>query len=108
MWRSWWLALIISDPTSRGMETAGMIKKLVDDDKVIRCGRLGLLFNRVVGNEELLSTAAAKLGLELVGMVPFDENISAYDLVGKPITELPADSPSLAVVRGVVKDLILR
>jgi CO dehydrogenase maturation factor len=106
--RSLHTLLIISDPTSRGMQTAGLIKKMVDDDKVIRCDRLGLVFNRVLGNEELLSAAAARLELEVVGMIPFDENISAYDLVGKPITELPADSPSLAVIRGVVNDLVLR
>jgi len=99
--------LIISDPTSRGMETASMIKKMVQEDKVIRCEKLGLVFNRVRGNEELLRNASAELGIDLVGLIPFDENVAAYDLVGKPITDLPPDSPSVATYRSVVEDWIL-
>ena len=99
--------LIVSDPTSRGMETAALIRKMVQEDKVIRCEKLGLVFNRVRGNEELLRDAAAKLGIDLVGLIPFDENVATYDLVGKPITDLPADSPSLAAYRGVAEDWVL-
>jgi CO dehydrogenase maturation factor len=99
--------LIISDPTSRGMETASLIKKMVEEDKVIRCEKLGLVFNRVRGSEDLLRDASVKLGIDLVGMIPFDENVATYDLVGKPITDLPADSPSLVAYRGVVEDWVL-
>jgi CO dehydrogenase maturation factor len=99
--------LIISDPTSRGMETASLIKKMVVEDKVIRCQKLGLVFNRVRGSEELLKDASVKLGIDLVGLIPFDENVANYDLVGKPITDLPADSPSLAAYRSVVEDWVL-
>ncbi len=99
--------LIISDPTSRGMETAALIRKMVQEDKVIRCEKLGLVFNRVRGNEEFLNDAAVELGIDLVGLVPFDENVAAYDLVGKPITDLPPDSPSVATYRSVVEDWIL-
>jgi CO dehydrogenase maturation factor len=99
--------LIISDPTSRGMETAAMIRKMVEEDKVIRCEKLGLVFNRVRGNEDLLRDAAVELELDLVGLIPFDENVATYDLVGKPITDLPPDSPSIATYRSVVDDWVL-
>jgi CO dehydrogenase maturation factor len=99
--------LIISDPTSRGMETAALIKKMVQEDKVIRCEQLGLVFNRVRGNEDLLRDASVKLGIDLFGLIPFDENVATHDLVGKPITDLPADSPSVAAFRGVVEDWVL-
>jgi CO dehydrogenase maturation factor len=99
--------LIISDPTSRGMETAALIRKMVQEDKVIRAEQLGLVFNRVRGNEELLKDASVKLGIDLFGLIPFDENVASYDLVGKPIGDLPADSPSVAAFRGVVEDRVL-
>lgn len=99
--------LIISDPTSRGMETAALIKKMVKDDEVIRCEKLGLVFNRVRGNEDLLTNASVELGIDLFGLVPFDENVASYDLVGKPITDLPADSPSLSAWREVVERSLL-
>ena len=99
--------LIVSDPTSRGMETAALIKKMVEVDRVIRCEQLGLVFNRVRGNEDLLRQAAQKIGLEVFGLIPLDENVAEYDLVGKPISELPADSPGFAAYRAVVADHIL-
>ncbi len=99
--------LIISDPTSRGMETAALIKKMVETDKVIRCQKLGLVFNRVRGREEFLREAASKLDIDLIGLVPFDENVAEFDLVGKPITELPDDSPSLEAYRRVVDRCVI-
>ena len=65
------------------------------------------MFNRVRGNEELLKEASVKLGIDLFGLIPFDENVATYDLVGKPISDLPADSPSVAAFRGVVEDRVL-
>ncbi len=99
--------LIISDPSSRGMETAAMVKKMIEQDRVIRCQNLGLIFNRVRGKEDYLKEAADKLELELAGLIPFDENIADYDLIGKPITDLPSDSPAQAAYSSVVDDYIL-
>jgi CO dehydrogenase nickel-insertion accessory protein CooC1 len=62
----------------------------------------------VRGNEDLLRDAASKLGLDLFGMIPFDENIAAHDLLGKPLTELPADSPGFAALREIVEKRVLR
>ena len=99
--------LIISDPTARGIETAAVIRRMVADEKIITCKRMGLVFNRVSGNESLLANAAAEIGLDILGFIPHDQQIAAYDLVGKPITKLPADSAALAAVRGLVENRFL-
>jgi CO dehydrogenase maturation factor len=99
---------IVSDATSRGVQTAALIKKMVQDDRVIQCEKIGLIFNRVQGNEELLKQAAQEIGLDVLGYVPQDQNIASYDLVGKPILELPANSPGLAAVHHIVADHILK
>ena len=99
--------MIISDPTSRGIETAAVIKDMVEREKIIECEKMGIVFNRVSGNEELLAGAAARIGVEVLGFVPHDEEIAACDLIGKPITELPADSPGRAAVRKIVERCIL-
>ena len=99
--------VILSDATSRGIQTAALIKKMVQNDKVIQCEKLGLVFNRVQGNEELLKQAANEMGLQVLGYIPQDENIARYDLVGKSILELPATSPGLAAVRNIVAKHIL-
>jgi CO dehydrogenase maturation factor len=99
--------LIVSDPTSRGLETAALIRKMVKVDKVMKCEKLGLVLNRVRGNEQLLTDAAKKLDLEVFGMIPFDETIAEHDLVGTPIIELPDHSPALAAYRHIVDNHLL-
>jgi CO dehydrogenase maturation factor len=99
--------LIISDPTSRGLETAAVIKKMVEVEKLTKCEQLGLVFNRVRGHEELLRSTARELGLDVFGMIPLDDEIAEHDLVGKPIWELPADSPGVAAFRELVQTHLL-
>jgi CO dehydrogenase maturation factor len=99
--------MIISDPSSRGIETAAMIKKMVETDQVIKCEKLGLVFNRVHGNQDILIQAAQKIGVEVLGFIPHDDSVASHDLVGKPITDLPGDSVGLSAYRSIVENCIL-
>ncbi|RMD82537.1 MAG: carbon monoxide dehydrogenase maturation protein [Candidatus Dadabacteria bacterium] len=100
--------MIISDPTARGMETAAVIRDMVDKDHIIECQRKGIVFNRVRDDGRKLRESAEKLGLELFGLVPQDETIAEYDLEGRPITSLPAEAAGPAAVRDIVERVILR
>jgi CO dehydrogenase maturation factor len=100
--------IIVSDATSRGMQTAALIKRMVQSERVIQCERMGLVFNRVQGNEELLKQLAQEMGVEVFGYIPQDENIAYHDLVGKPIIELSSASPGLAAVRNIVERCIFQ
>lgn len=100
--------VVVSDATSRGIQTAELINRMVTQDRVIECGRIGIVFNRVSGHEDLLRSAAAEIGLEVFGMIPQDEMIAQHDLIGKPITRLPAGSPALDAVRRFVENVILK
>ncbi len=101
--------LIVSDPTSRGIETAAVIRDMVRRDRVIECERLGIVFNRVRDEREgqVLREAARRLELPLFGLVPEDETLSRYDLEGRPVIGLPADSPAPAAVRDLVERVLL-
>ncbi len=99
--------MIVSDPTSRALETAAVIKDMVEREKIIDCGKMGIVFNRVAGNEDLLQRSADKIGLNVFGWIPQDATVSAYDLAGTPIMELPADSAGLMAVRRVIDNCVL-
>lgn len=99
--------VIVSDPSSRGIDTAAVIKSMVEQDRLIDCAKLGIVFNRVSGNEELLTASAARIGIDVLGLVPNDDRIAAQDLVGKPILDLPPDSAGQAAVVRIVEDSIL-
>lgn len=94
--------IIVSDATSRGIQTAAQVKDMVHNDRVIQCDRLGLVFNRVSTDTELLQQAADRLGIEVMGYVPQDENVAYHDLIGKPILEL-GNSQALHAVSDIVK-----
>ncbi|OGO01648.1 MAG: carbon monoxide dehydrogenase maturation protein [Chloroflexi bacterium RBG_13_53_26] len=99
--------IVVSDATARGLQTASLIRRMISDDRVIRCDKLGLVFNRVQGNEELLRRSAGEIGIEVLGFVPHDEAIGQFDLIGRPITELPAGSPGLVAVRAIVEGHVI-
>lgn len=95
--------MIISDATLRGIQTAALINNAVQTHKIIPYGEMGLVLNRV-REEAMASQLAEKAGLKILGYIPEDENITRYDLVGKPITDLPGDSPSFMAIRKVLED----
>jgi len=99
--------LIVSDASSRGLETAAVIRRMVLEERTLECERMGLVLNRVMGNEELLENSAARIGLPVVGLVPYDPRIAEHDLVGTPITKLADDAAGLRAVRGIVESYVL-
>ena len=46
-----------------------------------------------------------KKGLELLGIVPHDDQVYQYDCDGKPIIQLPKDSPVRSALGEIVKKL---
>jgi CO dehydrogenase maturation factor len=99
------LLLIISDPTVRGVKTAHRIDGLVKELE-LDIGRHALIINRVSGEEgRELSNLARELGIEVAGLIPQDRNIFEYDLQGKAIVDLPADSPAVAALYGILDTL---
>ncbi len=97
--------VVISDATSRGVRTAAIIKGMIEKDRVLQCDSLGLIFNRVQGNQDLLERQATDLGLDVFGYVPYDQAIAHHDLMGEPITSL-REGPGLLAVRTIVEDVL--
>ncbi|MDP2167611.1 MAG: AAA family ATPase [Thermodesulfovibrionales bacterium] len=99
------LLLIVSDPTVKGIQTAKRINNLVDELNLSVKERI-LIINRVSGNEGgELTDYAGGLGLKVTGLIPNDGNIFEFDLQGKPIIALPAGSPAVQAVFGILDSL---
>jgi CO dehydrogenase maturation factor len=97
--------LVVSDPTKRGIETANAIKNLAEKLQ-INVHQIYLVVNRVTEDEDVKNTLPRMIvdsGLTLIGTVPEDEQIRAYDLVGKPIIDLPDDSEAVVAVKEIFK-----
>ncbi len=92
--------IVVSDPSMRGLQTVSLIKNMVETDKVIRCEKMGLVFNRLQGEENQMKHFS---GMEILGYVPQDENIIYHDSSGKPLLTLPDSSPALIEVRKITE-----
>jgi CO dehydrogenase maturation factor len=88
------LLLIISDPSLRGLIAAARVAGLIDELKT-SVGAAWLVVNRVVGDQlsEPLANAIEENGLKLAGLIPADPAVNELDALGKPIVDLPSDSP---------------
>lgn len=68
---------------------------------------VGLIVNRAPEGELDEGTMAEinKQGLNLLGVVPHDPNVYRYDCDGKPIIQLPKDSPVRSALCDIAQKL---
>lgn len=89
---------VISDASVRGIRTAGRLGELVQKLKS-KIGKTHLIVTK--GTPEImdeLKPAIGETGLEMIGWIPYDENVLQFDASGKPLYELPAESPAVKAV----------
>lgn len=97
--------IIISDATPVALRSAFNIHKLARG-LGLEVGAYRLVLNRHDGtNLEPIMEEARGEGMEVVGSVPFDEELAALARESRPITELPDDSPAAAAVRDIAGKL---
>ena len=99
------IAILVSDCSRRGVQAAGRIAALMKELD-FHPRKLGLIVNRAP--EGTLDPGTLEevhnQGLELLGVVPQDEEVYRFDCEGRPTVQLPADSP----VRKALKEIIER
>jgi len=97
--------LIVTDATHRGINTAKLIKELANSLE-IKFDKICVILNRASEKQaEMFRESASKYGIELAGIVPDDKNITDYDLEGRPLIDLPDDSPAVIAVKEILKKL---
>ena len=100
------LLLVVSDPSARGIMTAGRVSGIVDELN-LDVKKRALIVNRVNGDSlpKELEDVVSKQGLNLAGTVPADELITEFDLSGKPAATLPADSKAVRALYAILDSL---
>ena len=97
--------IIVTDATQRGINTARLIKELAESLE-ISFDKICVILNRASEEQaRVFSESASKYGIELAGIVPYDQNITEYDLAGKPLIDLPDDSPAIIAVGQILHKL---
>ena len=97
------ILLIVSDVSVRSVETAGTISKSAK--KFTKYKKFGVILNRVKGDIDYILEKLDDLNLPLLGKIPEDDNISKFELKGKPLIDIPEGSKSLLAINKIVEDL---
>ena len=119
--------LILTDTSHRSFQTADVIQKVArqrlvadENERMImgqheknsrakahhtRLSQNGLIINRVRDNNDVVKAAVKRFGMEILGCMPEDENITAYDLTGRPIIDIPETSLVLEAVRQLLRKI---
>lgn len=99
--------IIVTDPSKMGLLTVSRIKKLANEVH-IEFKKIFLVGNKFsLDQEDLLHKYADEIGVELLGIIPYDENVFRFNLEGIPLLKLPDDSPALRAVKNIVKKMKL-
>ena len=98
--------LIVSDTTPKGIRTAGRIRDLAQElDISIKDSFF--IINRIEGElEPVIETAMEKHGFDSFYGIPMDKLISDYDLLLKPLTDLPDESNAVKAVNRILDAVI--
>lgn len=101
------ILVIVSDTSIKGLTTAVGMKDLMKELRT-NAGRTVLVINRVKdGLSEKGKQVIENANLEVIATIPEDTNIGDLDATGKPLTELPADSPLQMAVLDIARKLKL-
>lgn len=86
--------ILVSDCSRRGIQAVGRISKLVDSFNIAPSA-FGLVVNRAQDGvlDEGTAEEIEKQDLNLLGVIPQDEDVYEFDCDGKPLVSLPDDSP---------------
>jgi CO dehydrogenase maturation factor len=97
----------VTDVSARGFRVANLLKRIacVNDLKAKPCD-MGLVINKVNHEAVDIQQLSNKSNIRIIGCVPEDENIFEYDLTGRPLVQLPDDSPALVATKKILRDII--
>lgn len=100
--------VLVSDCSRRGIQAVARIADLVKE-LGLKPKQMKLVINRAPDgklNDAILSEIK-RHNLDLIGILPQDEGVFEYDSEGKPIVDLPEDSPIKTAVRQIITKLEL-
>jgi CO dehydrogenase maturation factor len=98
--------LIISDPTHRGLVAAERIVELKDELE-ISIENTYLILNRIPGEiPSPLQVKINELPVPFLGSIPADDEVMNFDFSGKPLLDLPDESPVYQAVGGMLDEIL--
>ncbi|MEA1959606.1 MAG: AAA family ATPase [Chloroflexota bacterium] len=99
--------ILASDPSIRGITTAARTSELIGEMRT-HVERIVLVVNRLRdGLPPAIERAIADAGMELIAAIPEDGAVGDLDTEGRPLIDMPQDSPMRRGVNDIARKLNL-
>jgi CO dehydrogenase maturation factor len=98
--------LFLSDYSLKGIRTVGKIKELIGELKLAVKEKYLVVDRAPNGMDPVFSREVQDLGLPLLGAIPEDPFVSEYEMKGRPLLELPDESPAVRVVDRMMEGMM--
>jgi len=102
--------LIVTDTSTRGIHNASLIKTITEKHEKESPGHteIYLVVNRMNEERKGIIALIEESDLDVLGLMPEDENITQFDSVGKPIIHLQPSIPYVIAVQQIIKKIGLQ
>jgi CO dehydrogenase maturation factor len=98
--------LVVTDPTQRGLVAAQRIAEM-SHALDINIEKIYLILNRLSGSiPESLSEQIRVMGIQLLGVIPADDQLASFELSGRALVELGDESPVYQAVANMMNEII--
>jgi len=99
--------LVITEPYYRSLETAGRMVPLAHD---LGLERVWVVANKVRDDRDdaAIREYCARHGFEIIGSVPFDENVTEADHQGRALIDFAATSVAVVAVEALADSVMAR
>ncbi len=98
--------LLISDCSRRGVQAAARVAEMIEEME-LKPTKMGLIINRAPNGvlNEGVKAEIDKYGLNLLGVLPQDEEVYRCDCNGEPSAKLDQTNPVKVALKGIMQDL---
>ena len=97
--------IVVSDGSLRGLQTVSSVVEMACEHELVPRDRIHLVINRQEGELDL-SLLPEENAPALLGTIPADAELAAFDRAGNPLTKLPHDNPAAHAVWHIIDHLV--
>jgi CO dehydrogenase maturation factor len=96
--------IVVSDTSAKGINVAGTIKHLAQDNQAVNYKNLSMILNRVRDESEVLNIKN-NVPIKLAGWLPEDDKIREFDFYSKSFHDFPDAAITCKTVKQIMQDL---
>lgn len=98
--------LVMSDGSLRSLKTAQTIVKVAEESAALSVRQPGLVINRYHEGVADAASIERDFDVQVLGVLPDDARANEYDRSGKPLLELPDDSPMVEAAYSLLEGFV--